>query len=126
MKEYIDCHKVEIQKCKYGLGVFASENIKKGDVVETGIVYVLKDVDGNLPGNEHLHTWSDDRSKWAAPSGCLAWYNHSETPNVRKIGNLKTNKLDVVALKDIEVGEELVCTYMSAKWRGCFKGKLNK
>ena len=124
MKKYIDTNKVEIKECKYGLGVFASQDIKSGEMVETGIVYVLEDVDGNLPGNSHLHTWSADRKKWAASSGCIAWYNHSDTPNVKKIGNLKTNKLDVVALKDIKTGEELVCTYMSAKWRECFKGKL--
>lgn len=124
MKKYIDTNKVEVKECEYGLGVFACQNIKSGELVETGLVYVLEDVDGNLPGNEHLHTWSDDRKKWAASSGCIAWYNHSETPNIKKLGNLETNKLDVVALKDIKAGEELVCTYMSAKWRKCFKNKL--
>ena len=42
----------------------------------------LKNVDGNE--NPHLHTWSEDRKTWAC-SGCLAHYNHSETPNMKKM-----------------------------------------
>jgi len=88
MKKYVDCHKVELRECEYGLGVFASQNISCGEMIENGITQPLVDVDGNKTGNEHLHTWSDDRKVWASSSGCLAWYNHSDTPNVKKIANL--------------------------------------
>lgn len=124
MKKYVDCHKVELRECEYGLGVFASQNISCGEMIENGITQPLVDVDGNKTGNEHLHTWSDDRKVWASSSGCLAWYNHSDTPNVKKIANLNKNTLCVVALRNISAGEELRCTYSSAKWRACFKNKL--
>jgi hypothetical protein len=121
MKKYIDCSKVRIDKCEYGLGVFADVDIIKGEIIEVGIVYVLTDVDGDKEGNEHLHTWSDDRTKWAAPSGCIPWYNHSDNPNIKKVGDLKNNTLNIVALRDIKKGEELRNKYFSAKWRKCFR-----
>ena len=120
MKKYIDCDKVYVDKSKFGFGVFASLNIKKGEVVEKGIMVRLNNVDGNE--NPHLFTWSDDRKTWALGSGCLPFYNHTDNdPNVKKIGDLKNDTMVVVALRDIEKGEELLSTYYSAKWRKCFK-----
>ena len=120
MKKYIDCDKVYVDDSKFGFGVFASQYIKKGEVVEKGIMVRLNNVDGNE--NPHLFTWSDDRKTWALGSGCLPFYNHTDNdPNVKKIGNLKNDTMVVVALKDIEKGEELLSTYYSAKWRKCFK-----
>ena len=115
----VNCSKVYVDKCKYGLGVFARQSIKSGEIIETGLMYRLVNVDGNE--NPHLFTWSDDRKTWAAGSGCLAYYNHtSENPNMKKIGDLKKDTMVVVALRDIEKGEELVSSYFSASWRKCF------
>jgi SET domain-containing protein len=120
MKKYIDCDKVYVDNSKFGFGVFASQHIKKGEVVEKGIMVRLNNVDGNE--NPHLFTWSDDRKTWALGSGCLPFYNHTDNdPNVKKIGDLKNDTMVVVALRDIEKGEELLSTYYSAKWRKCFK-----
>lgn len=115
----INCSKVYVSKCEYGLGVFAKEFIQKGEVIETGLMIRLKNVDGNE--NPHLHTWSDDRKVWGMPTGCFAFYNHSENPNIKKIGDLKNDTIIVVALRDIEENEELKNTYYSSKWRSCFK-----
>ncbi len=119
MNSYIDCNKVFIDTCELGLGVFASRNIRQGEVVEYGLMIPLKNVDGNE--NPHLHTWSDDRKTWASSSGCLAYYNHSDDPNVQKWGDLKQNTMTVVALKNIRKGTELRSKYMSKPWRKCFQ-----
>jgi len=120
MKKYIDCDKVYIDDSQFGFGVFTSQHIKKGDIVEIGVMVRLDNVDGNE--NPHLFTWSDDRKTWALGSGCLPFYNHTDSdPNVKKIGDLKNDTMVVVALRDIEKGEELLSTYYSAKWRKCFK-----
>jgi len=119
MNKIIDCNKVYIDKCEYGYGVFAKNNIKKDEIIEKGIVTILNEVDGNI--NPHLFTWSDDRKVWACGSGCLPFYNYSDNPNILKIGDLKKNTLNVVALTDIKKGEQLKNTYMSKKWRKCFK-----
>tara|TARA_R110000744_G_scaffold165462_2_gene282586 strand:- start:178 stop:537 length:360 start_codon:yes stop_codon:yes gene_type:complete len=101
-----------------GLGVFATQDIKKDTIIETGIMSVLTNVDGNE--NPMLFTWSDDRTKWAIGSGYLHFYNHSDNPNIKKDGDLKNNKMIIYAIKDIKKGEELVGTYYSKKWRKCF------
>jgi SET domain-containing protein len=116
----VNCEKVYVADTgKYGYGVFAKQAIVAGEVIETGLMNVVKEVNGHE--NTHLFTWSDDRTVWASGSGCLPFYNHAfGEPNMKKIGDLINNKMVVVALRDIETGEELVSKYMSAKWRRCF------
>lgn len=112
--------KVYVDYCKYGYGAFAKQDIKKGEIVETCIMCRLVNVDGNE--NPHLFTWSDDRKVWAAATGCLPFYNHTNgDANIRKIGDLKNDLMTVVALRDIKKGEELVSRYFSSSWRKCFK-----
>ncbi len=119
----INCSKVYIGKSKYGNGVFAKEDINQGDIIETGIMMRLVNVDGNE--NPHLFTWSDDKKTWAAGSGCLPFYNHtSEESNIKKIGDLKNDIMTVIALRNIKKDEELVSKYYSANWRKCFKDVL--
>lgn len=116
----VNCSKVYVDKSNYGYGVFAKQNLKVGEIIETGLMYRLVNVDGNE--NPHLFTWSDDRQTWAAGSGCLPYYNHtSGEPNMKKVGDLINDKMLVVALKDIKAGEELVSQYYSSSWRKCFK-----
>jgi SET domain-containing protein len=115
----IDCSNVYIDKCKFGYGVFARRDFKKDEIIEFGMMYRLKNVDGNE--NPHLFTWSDDRTVWAGASGCIPWYNHSDIPNIKKVGDLINDTMVIVALRDIKKGEELYNTYFSSKWRECFK-----
>ena len=114
----VNCSKVNVNKGQYGWGVFANNDYKKGEILETGLMMPLVNVDGNE--NPHLFTWSDDRKKWASGSGCLSFYNHSNDPNIKKIGDLKNDIMTIVALRDIKQGEELFNTYFSANWRLCF------
>jgi len=118
MQNFVNCSRVYVDKCEFGFGVFANEDIKEGEIVEIGLMYIIDGVDGN--NNEHLFTWSDDRSRWAGASGCIPYYNHSDYPNVKKVGDLVNNTMKIVALRDIANGEELRNQYMSAKWRKCF------
>ena len=67
----VNCSKVYVSKSQYGLGVFARNPIKSGEVIETGLMIRLVNVDGNE--NPHLFTWSDDRLTWASGSGCLRY-----------------------------------------------------
>ncbi len=115
----VNCSKVYVDNSQYGYGVFAKNHIQKGEIIETGLMMKIFNVDGNE--NPHLFTWSDDRQTWAAGSGCLPFYNHTfHEPNIKKIGNLDKNTMVVVALCDIKAGEELFSKYYSASWRKCF------
>lgn len=111
---------IEIKKTNnMGNGVFATSKILKGDLIESGIMSVLNNVDGNE--NPMLFTWSVDKTKWAIGTGFLHYYNHSDTPNIKKIGDLNNNTLKIFAIHDIEKGEELRGKYYSKEWRKCFK-----
>ena len=116
---HVNCSKVYVDKGRYGFGVFAKEDYKQGEILETGLMMRMVNVDGNENG--HLFTWSDDKTVWACGSGCLPYYNHSFEPNVKKVGDLESDTMIIVALRDIKKNEELVNTYHSAKWRKCFK-----
>ena len=103
-----------------GIGVFATKDIKEGTLIEQGIMTILNNVDGHE--NPMLFTWSDDRTKWAIGTGYLHFYNHDKLPdtNIKKVGDLKNNKLYVYAIKDIKKGDELKSVYYSKEWRKCF------
>lgn len=120
--KYMNCCNVYIDVSKHGLGVFALFDFKKDEIIEYGIMYRLKNVDGNE--NPHLFTWSDDRTVWAGASGCIPFYNHSDNPNIKKVGDLINDTMKIIALRDISKGEELCNTYFSSKWRTCFKDDL--
>ena len=119
MNKYLDCSKVYIDKSKYGLGVFAKQDIEINECIEIGTMMIMKNCDGNE--NPHLFTWSDDCKTWAAGSGCLPFYNYSDNPNMAKVGNLKNNTLRCIALKNIKKDDEICNRYMSKKWRKCFQ-----
>lgn len=120
---HVNCSKVYVDRSEHGFGVFARNDYPCGEVLETGRMIRLPGVDGH--DHPHLHTWSDDRTVWGMPSGCVPFYNHSAAhPNVRKIGDLVNDTIIVVALRDIHRGEELRNTYYSANWRRCFVGRL--
>ena len=115
----VNCSKVYVDNSQYGYGVFAKQDISKGEIIETGLMIRLFNVDGNE--NPHLFTWSDDRQTWATGSGCLPFYNHtSGEPNMKKQGDLVNDTMIVYALRDIKSGDELVSQYYSAAWRKCF------
>jgi hypothetical protein len=115
----VECSKVDVKESEHGLGCFANCDIKKEEVVETGVMTRMEGVDGNI--HERMFSWSDDRKLFAVGSGCLPFYNHSDEPNVMKIGDLKNDRMIVVALKDIRKGEEMRNRYISKAWRGCFQ-----
>jgi|TARA_R110000823_G_scaffold296936_3_gene416939 SET domain-containing protein len=119
-KELFNCSKVTLKESnKGGYGVFSNQDISAGEVVEIGVMARLVNVDGNE--NPHLFTWSDDRTVWAIGSGLLHWYNHDDDPNVKKVGNLTNDTMEIIALKDIKKDVELCNTYRSKPWRKCFQ-----
>ncbi len=115
----VNCSKVKVEKGKYGWGVFARDNYAQGEILETGLMTRLVNVNGHE--NPHLFTWSDDRTIWASASGCIPFYNHSKIANVKKIGDLKNDTMTIVALRDINKDDELFNHYYSRSWRTCFE-----
>ena len=65
----VDCSKVYVKSDRFGgAGSYAAVPIRKGELVERGIVRRLP-VDGNhCP---YVFTWSEDKTVWASGSGLL-------------------------------------------------------
>lgn len=123
---FVECSKVIVKQSSLidgGLGAFASEKIKEGDLIEKGVVRVI-DFDGNQ--NPYVFTWSEDKTKWAFASGCATFYNTSLTPNTKMVRDFDNNTFSIYALKDIDIDEELTHIYKSLKWRTCFDELKNK
>jgi len=117
----VDCSRVEVKPDAHGgAGAYATVNIAAGDIVETGIVRVLTDVEGNV--NPYVFTWSDERPNkvWAAGSGCAMFYNTGNNPNTHMERDFDNNSFSITATKDIKAGEELLHVYKSLQWRKCF------
>ena len=121
MKSLIDCSKVSVNQSKIegaGLGAFSNTFIKKGSIVEYGLVRVV-DCEGHE--NPYLFTWSENKKVWAFASGCTTFYNSSVDPNTHVERDFINLTYKIYALRDIQKNEELTHTYLSLKWRKCFK-----
>jgi predicted aldo/keto reductase-like oxidoreductase len=119
---YVDSSKIYVKPDAYGgMGAFALEPFKKGDLIEKGIVRVLSPY--GLDGNEapFVFTWSDDEPrKFAAGSGASIFYNMSEEPNVHMTRYYDDDRFEMHATRDIAKDEELTHVYISSLWRKCF------
>ena len=105
--------KLKVQKTiKYGLGTFAKENIKKGDLLLILSGYVMKlSEEEKLPGGlsdngiqvtENLSLCASKKSEL----GGINFFNHSCNPNAGIKG-----QIFLVAMRDIKKGEEVTFDY---------------
>lgn len=119
----MDCSKVLVKPSPLGgEGAFAAVDIKKGELVEYGVVRRLP-LDGH--DSPFVFTWSDDRTVWATAGGCAMFYNtHPTNPNTEMIRVFDEDRFEIFALEDIAAGTELLHTYRSLKWRKCFVESL--
>lgn len=100
----------------HGLGVFASNFIKQGEVFEECPIYDLQFEKGQ--GYDFM---IDYRFNW--PQGTMGWekqvvswgygslYNHSQNPNAAWRSNIKNNTFEFYSLRDINPFEEIFVYY---------------
>ena len=100
----------------HGWGVFASEKIFVGELIEECTILSLPMKFGEVSG-----LMLDYRFNW--PSGTLEWeeqvislgfgslYNHSETPNAQWKSNNKKRTFEFTCVRDIEPNEEIFVWY---------------
>ena len=120
----VDCSRVVVHPDAFGgAGAYAAQDMKKGDIVERGIVRVLTNVDGNE--NPYVFTWSDTipNTTWALGSGCSTFYNTAEedVANTHMERDFEANAFVITATKDIAAGDQLLHVYKSKGWRKCFQ-----
>ena len=100
----------------HGLGVFASEDINEGEILE-----VCPVIDMGMRFGDTSHILIDYRFNW--PQGGSPWdkqvvstgfallYNHSNTPNAAWRSNLENNTFEFYSIKNIKAGEEVIVWY---------------
>lgn len=103
---------------KAGRGVFAATAINTGEVIETCPVIVLSGKDvlpikGTLLKNYYF-IWHEPRKIATKVALCLGFgsiYNHSYAPNATYKKDLKNERIEFVALRDVKKGEEITVNY---------------
>ena len=135
----VDCSKVHVSESTFCTpenkfnGAFARVNIKKGELVEKGLMRVLSDNSNkafNGMNNPYVFTWSNDLPNytWAFASGCATFYNSGleGQTNTRMKRYFNENRFEIYATKDIQAGDELTHTYKSLEWRDVFVPLYNQ
>ena len=111
----------------HGLGVFAIEKIKSGEIIE-----ICPVIDMGIPKGESTHILIDYRFNWpqgmewekqVVATGFAMMYNHSDTPNASWRSNLDLNSFEFYAVKDIEIDEEIFVWYGNVDYWN--DGRLN-
>lgn len=104
---------------KIGRGVIARIDAKKGTVLERSPVIVAPVGDFEAGHGEetildhYLLTWEEkgEDIEHAVGLGYLMLYNHSRYPNAEFRYDYPNREIEVVALRDIEAGEEITHDY---------------
>ena len=114
-KVYLSASKVTklgSNEFKVGRGVFASEIIKKGEIIEIAPILILEfsdfvDTKWNLLFEYYF--WLDDFVVLALGYGSL--YNHSKNPNCKYEISKKKGLIKIISTKNIIKDEEILFDY---------------
>ncbi len=93
---------------KYGKGLYADEDIKKGEVIADwtgGKIYGAEKC-SDLPKEVANHAIQFEEHKWIDTKGIGRFFNHSCEPNC----GVK-DKFQIITMRDIKKGEELTFDY---------------
>jgi SET domain-containing protein len=98
-----------------GRGVFTSEDIPAGTVVEVSPVIVMdadarKLLDQTLL-HDYIFEWGPDRTQCAMALGFVPVYNHASPSNCEYEMDYDAAVISIRAMRDIRAGEELFINY---------------
>ena len=98
-----------------GRGVFCSENIKKGTLIEECPVIVCPPEDRTHIDKTFLYNyyflWEDDHLSTAIALGFGSMYNHSYSPNAYYETFYEDQVIQFLALEDIPANTEITVNY---------------
>jgi len=98
-----------------GFGVFTSENIEAGTLIEISPVIVMSHEERKLLDQTRLHDyifeWGDDHAQCCMALGYIAMYNHSYHSNCEYQMNYEEDIITIKAIRFIQSGEELFINY---------------
>jgi uncharacterized protein len=98
-----------------GRGVFTSEDIEAGTIVELSPVIVMSGEERKLLDQTLLHDyifeWGRDKQQCCMALGYVPIYNHSYKSNCEYEMNFENNTISIKAVHFINAGEELFINY---------------
>jgi SET domain-containing protein len=98
-----------------GRGVIAQRRFLAGELIEQPPVIVIPRQDMPLVRQTRLaqyyFEWGDNCQEGAIALGCGSLYNHSYDPNARYVFRESEECIEIIAIKDIEPGEEITINY---------------
>jgi uncharacterized protein len=100
---------------KYGRGVFATRDIKTGELIEVSPVLTSCKNDWKYLKKTVLYdycfSWGENYEHTAIALGYGSLYNHSYTPNAMFSNNIDNLSIDFYAIADINNGQEITINY---------------
>jgi SET domain-containing protein len=98
-----------------GRGVFATRKITKDEMIERAPVIVIPEEQWDLIEptilRDYVFSWGENDELAAVALGYVSIYNHSYTPNAMYVQAPEHEAIEIVALRDIDSGEEIVVNY---------------
>jgi SET domain-containing protein len=98
-----------------GLGVFATENIPEGTLIEVSPVIVLNENDTQLIHKTNLYnyyfSWEENQKASAIALGYVSIYNHAIDANCLYETYFEEKVIKIITRKNIAKGEELTINY---------------
>jgi uncharacterized protein len=106
---------IEVNKSRYGRGIFATRTIHKGELIHAAPVIVCPDDEykklKKTALRNYYFNWGENYNHVAIALGYGSLFNHSFSPNALFENNLKKETVDFFALKRIKPGEEIFVNY---------------
>lgn len=98
---------------KYGRGLYATRNFKKGEIIEISPVVIVEKSDVHTIEatvlNLYVFEWNKNTSALALGNGSL--FNHSRRSNVSYMNSFRTKEIVFVTTKNIKKGQQLFIDY---------------
>jgi uncharacterized protein len=100
---------------KMGRGVFTSENIEAGTILEVSPVMVMSREERELLDQTRLHDyifeWGEQKKQCCLALGYLSVYNHSYRSNSEYEMDFGKEEISIKAVHFIKAGEEIFINY---------------
>lgn len=114
---------IEVKKSNIsGLGVFATRNIKKGEVIEK--CPCVKDKNKNFYGKLNNYVFKLNNKQSVVALGYCSIYNHQDNYNAKWTIDKNGKIMTLIALKDIPKGKEIYNNYGKNYWKYRKKQKI--
>jgi SET domain-containing protein len=100
-----------------GRGVFAQKSFSKGEIIQTVPVIIIPAeevelIDKTVLGN-YYYDWENKAAGIAL--GLASLINHSYNPNTYYVKKFVESEIELIAYRNIEVGEEITANYNGSK-----------